>query len=83
MQFWCVLVGLLWVLVSSGGFRGVLVSSGAVLVGFLWVLVSCGGFWLVSVSSGAVLVPLGPSENVKIMRSLRCSHLLKACFKTS
>jgi hypothetical protein len=46
------------------------VSSGAVLVGFLWVLVSCGGFWWVSVSSGAVLVPLGPSENVKIMRFL-------------
>ena len=65
-EFWCVLVGFLWVLVSSGRFLWVLLSSGEVLVcsgvfwwgscGFWWVLVGSGGFWCVLVQFRCVLV---------------------------
>ena len=47
------------VLVGSGEFWWVLVSSCAVLVAFLWVLVSSGGFLWVLACSGAVLVCSG------------------------
>jgi hypothetical protein len=54
------------VLVSSGPFWLVLVSSGAVLVWFLWVLESSGRFWWILVgllwvllSSGRFLVGSG------------------------
>jgi hypothetical protein len=67
VQFWLILVGFLWDLVSSGA---VLVRSGelwcsfGVVWGFMWLLVNPGGFWWVL---GAVLVcsgvvPVGSGE---------------------
>ena len=59
MQFWCVLVGFLWVLVSSGRFLWVLLSSGEVLVcSGGCVLTSSGTLWWVLVR---VLVGSGGS----------------------
>ena len=57
-MLWCVLVGFLWVLVGSGRFWWVLVSSGAVPVCFGEVPVGSGEFWWVLVGSPLPRIPL-------------------------